>query len=52
MAPFEALYRRKCQTAFCWDEVGERKLENVELMETTLENIKINRDRLKVAQDR
>ena len=26
MAPFEALYGRKCRTILNWDEVGERKL--------------------------
>ena len=26
MAPYEALYGRKCRTPLCWDEVGERKL--------------------------
>ncbi|XP_020531632.1 receptor-like protein kinase [Amborella trichopoda] len=26
MAPFEALYGRKCRSPICWDEVGERRL--------------------------
>ena len=26
MAPFEALYGRKCRSPVYWDEVGERKL--------------------------
>ena len=26
MAPFEALYGRKCRTPVCWDDVDERKL--------------------------
>ena len=51
MAPYEVLYRRKCQTPFYWDEVGERKLEDIELIEVILEKIKIIRDRLKAAQD-
>ena len=51
IAPYEALYGRRCWTSLCWDEVGERKLENVELIKATLEKIKIIRDRLKVAQD-
>ena len=25
MAPFEALYGRKCRSPICWNEVGERK---------------------------
>ena len=41
MAPYEAFYGRKCQTSLFWDEVGERKLEDIELIEATLEKIKI-----------
>lgn len=26
MAPFEAIYERKCWSPICWDEVGESKL--------------------------
>ena len=52
MAPYEALYGRKCRTPLCWDEVGERKLNDVELIETTSKNIKIIRKILKIAQDR
>ena len=32
MAPFEALYGRKCRTPTCWDEAGERKLLGPELV--------------------
>ena len=35
MAPYKALYGRKCRTPLCWDEVGERKLNDVKLIETT-----------------
>ena len=35
MVPYDALYGRKCRTLLCWDEVSERKLENVELIEAT-----------------
>ena len=52
MAPYEALYGRKCQTPLCWDEVDERNLEDVELIEATSEKIKIIQERLKTAQDR
>ena len=51
MAPYEAIYGRKCRTPLYWDEVGERKLDDIELIETTLEKIKIIWDRLKAAQD-
>jgi len=52
MAPYEALYGRRCRTAICWDELGERKLSKVELIDQTIEIIKKIRERLRVAQDR
>ena len=52
MASYETLYERKCKTPICWDEVGERKLKDVELIEVTFEKIRIIRERLKTAQDR
>ena len=48
MAPYEALYGRKCRISICWDEVCEQKLDDVELIEVTSEKIRIIRDRLKV----
>ena len=47
MVPYEALYGRKCKTPVCWDEVGEQKLNDVELIEMTSEKIRIIRERLK-----
>ncbi|XP_077239760.1 uncharacterized protein LOC143880673 [Tasmannia lanceolata] len=32
MAPFEALYGRKCRSPLCWDDVGEKKFLNTELV--------------------
>jgi hypothetical protein len=26
MAPYEALYGRKCRSPICWDDIGERKI--------------------------
>ena len=52
MAPFESLYGRKCRTPICWNEVGERRINNLELIEVSSENIRIIRERLKLAQDR
>ena len=51
MAQYEALYERKCRTQICWEEVDERKLNDVELIEATFEKIWIIRERLKIAQD-
>ena len=52
MAPFEALYGRKCGFPLYWDEIGEKLITGPDLEERTLEKIKIIRERLKVAQDR
>ena len=52
MAPYEALYGRRCRTPICWNEVGERKLQSIELIELTTAKVKLIRERLKAAQDR
>ncbi|EOY26465.1 Uncharacterized protein TCM_028160 [Theobroma cacao] len=52
MAPYEALYGRKCRTPICWDEVGDRKLFNVESIDLTNDKIKVIRERLKTDQDK
>ena len=52
MAPYEALYGRKCRTTIYWNEVGERKLNSEELIRVSTKKIQIVRERLKIAQDR
>ena len=52
MSPFEALYGRKCRTPVYWDEVGERRLVGLELVQITSEKVKVVRDNLKVVRDR
>ena len=52
MGPFEALYGRKCRTPVCWDEVSERRLVGPELVQVTLEKVKVVRDTLKTKRDR
>ena len=39
MAPFEALYGKKCRSPVCWDEMGERKLLGLDLVQATNEAI-------------
>ena len=41
MVLYKALYGRKCRTPLCWDDVGERKLDDVDLIENTSKKIKI-----------
>ena len=50
MAPFEALYGRKCRTPVCWDEVGERRLVGPGLVQITSEKVKVVRDNLKIQE--
>ena len=52
IAPYEALYGRKCRIPICWDEVGERKFLGPEIVQVTIDNVKVIRDKLKIAQDR
>ncbi|KAK6146303.1 hypothetical protein DH2020_020172 [Rehmannia glutinosa] len=52
MAPYEALYGRKCRSQLYWSEVGERKILGPELIRQTVEKIAMIRDRIKMAQDR
>ena len=47
MAPYEALYGRKCRTPVCWDEVAKRKLVGPEIVQVTCDKIKVIRDKLK-----
>ena len=52
MAPFEALYGRKCRTPICWDDVGERKLLGPEIVQQTVDKVQMIRERLRTAQSR
>ena len=52
MAPFEALYGRRCRTPLSWDEVGDRQLFGPDLIKESEQKVKLIRDRLKVAQTR
>jgi len=52
MALYEALYGRRCRTPICWEEVRERKLSKVELIDHTKEIVNKIREKLKAAQDR
>ena len=49
MAPYEALYGRKCRTPICWDEGRKRQLVCPEIVQMTTKKIQLIRDRLKKA---
>ena len=49
MAPFEALYGRRCRTPLMWDEVGDIQLFGPDLIKESEEKVKLIQDKLKVA---
>ncbi|GMJ04800.1 hypothetical protein HRI_004149200 [Hibiscus trionum] len=52
MAPYEALYGRKCRTPICWTELYDKKTLGPELVQETEETVRLIRNRLKEAFDR
>ena len=52
MAPFEALYGRKCRTPLNWSETGERQIFGPDVINEAEEKVRIIRDNLKIAQSR
>ncbi|KAJ0827576.1 putative nucleotidyltransferase, Ribonuclease H [Helianthus annuus] len=52
MAPFEALYGRKCRSPVCWNEIGEAQLTGPDLILKTSDKIKKVRDNLQTARSR
>lgn len=52
MAPYEALYGRKCHSPICWDEIGERTILGPKILSDSEEKVKIIRERLRIAQSR
>ena len=52
MAPYEALYGRKCRTPLCWTELREKKIIGPNLIKETKEKGKMIIEGLKVATDK
>ena len=52
MAPYEALYGRKCRSPYYWMEVGDRELEGPELIRETFEKVPIIQERMMTAFSR
>ena len=52
MAPFEALYGRRCRSPIGWFEVGESKLVGPDLIQEAIEKVQLIRERLVTAQSR
>ncbi|GJZ04245.1 putative reverse transcriptase domain-containing protein [Tanacetum coccineum] len=52
VAPFEALYGRKCRSPMCWAEVGEVQLTGPEIVQETTKKIVQIKQRMQAARDR
>ncbi|GJR74468.1 putative reverse transcriptase domain-containing protein [Tanacetum coccineum] len=50
--PYEALYRQKCRSPVCWNEVGDSQLTGPELIRNTTEKIIQIKNRLLTARSR
>ena len=52
MAPFEALYGRRCRTPLCWYESGESALLGLEVVQDTTEKVKMIQEKMIASQSR
>ena len=52
MAPYEALYGRRCRTPVCWTELNEHKVIGPDIVKEIEEKVKVIQQRLKAASDR
>jgi hypothetical protein len=52
MAPFEALYGRKCRTPLNWSKTGDSQVFGPDVLREAEEKVQLIRDRLKAAQSR
>ncbi|KAI3814169.1 hypothetical protein L1987_18916 [Smallanthus sonchifolius] len=52
MAPFEALYGRKCRSPICWNEIGEAQITGPELIQETSDKIIQIRDNVRTTRSR
>ena len=51
MHPFEALYGRKCRLPICWNETDVRQMLGPELIQQTIENVKLIRERMQASHN-
>ncbi|KAK5793411.1 hypothetical protein PVK06_034556 [Gossypium arboreum] len=52
MAPYEALYDRKCRIPLFWTELSEGKIFGVDLVKDAEQKVRVIRESLKAASDR
>ena len=52
MAPYEALYGRKCRTPLCWDDPADKIGERPHMIQETVEKVALIREHMLAAQSR
>ena len=52
MAPYEALYGRRCRSPIGWFEVGEVRLIGPDILYQAMEKVKVIQERLKTTRSR
>ena len=52
MAPYEALYGRKCRSPIGWFDIGETKLIGQDVIQQVVDKVKLIQERLLAAQSR
>ena len=52
MAPYEALYGRRCKTPMCWTKLDEHKIVGPDLVKYMKEKVQIIQQRLRADSDR
>ena len=52
MSPYEALYGRKCRSPIHWFETRKKQIATPDFIESTIEAIKLIRERMRIAHSR
>ncbi|XP_073223394.1 uncharacterized protein [Cicer arietinum] len=52
MAPFEALYGRRCRTPLCWFETGDSLVLGPEIVQQTTDKVKMIQEKMRASQSR
>ena len=52
MAPFEALYARRCKSPVCWNDFSENIVLGTEFIKETVKNVKLIQARIQAVKDR
>ncbi|XP_061375380.1 uncharacterized protein LOC133317529 [Gastrolobium bilobum] len=52
MAPYEALYGRRCRSPLCWNDFREDGIVGPDMIQESREQVKVIQEKMKTAQDR